>query len=54
MTILGFVSRATGAGALAAVLVTTAGVGPAGANVALTRVSSDPFTNTTRQLATEA
>jgi hypothetical protein len=54
MTILGFVSRATGAGALAAVLVTTAGVGPAGANVALTRVSSDPFTNTTSQHATEA
>jgi hypothetical protein len=35
------------------VLVTTAGVGPAGANVALTRVSSDPFTNTTSQHATE-
>ena len=34
-------------------LVTTAGVGAAGANVALTRVSSDPFTNTTSQHATE-
>ena len=53
MTILAFFGRATGAGALAAVLATTAGVGVADANVTLTRVSSDPFTNSTSQHATE-
>ena len=53
MTILGCLSRTTGAAALAAVLVTAAGVGTAGANVTLTPVSSDPFTNSTSQHATE-
>src|SRR6266700_7851435 len=53
MTILASLSRTTGAGALAAVLVTGAVAGTAHANVALTRVSSDPFTNATSQHATE-
>src|SRR5438067_3414283 len=53
MTSLSRLSRATGAGAITALLVTAGGAGVANANVPLTRVSSDPFTNTTSQHATE-
>jgi len=45
-------SRLAWAAGLAAALL-VAGGGPAGANVALTQISSDPFTNTTSQHATE-
>ncbi len=44
----------SGAVAVAAVTVFAAPVGAAEANVTLTRVSSDPFTNSTSQHATEA
>ena len=43
----------SGAVAVAAVTVFVAPVGAAEANVPLTRVSSDPFTNSTSQHATE-
>ena len=43
----------SGAVAVAVVAVFAAPVGAAQANVTLTRVSSDPFTNSTSQHATE-
>lgn len=53
MTILGLLSRTSGAAGLAAVVATVVGVGAADANVPLTQVSSDPFTNALSQHATE-
>src|SRR6266545_4442463 len=52
MTTRRWVRRAPGIGVVAAI-VTLMGTGLAGANVPLTQVSADPFTNTTSQHATE-
>jgi hypothetical protein len=52
MTTRRWVRRAPGIGVVAAI-VTLIGTGLAGANVPLTQVSADPFSNTTSQHATE-